>query len=382
MSPFNVYKTENMEEKKTTPPPRKTEDNGGIMLMLLIFILAGAFSSIAQAMGCVDSVVNLTLSILPGNFILVGMFIAACLVSLSIGTSCGTIAALTPIAVGIATATSANVPMATAVVVGGSLFGDNLSFISDTTIMATKTQGCRMSDKFKANILIALPAALLTVVAYMFLGYGIESQTALNLGNPLNILPYLVVFALALAGMNVIWVLIMGILTASALGFFDGSMDMASIWEATQKGILGMHDLIIVTILAAVIIDQLRKRGVIDWLIMNLGRIVSSRRGAELSIAGAVVAVDMLTANNTIAILAVGPVARSISYRYGIEAKRSASILDTMSCFAQGIIPWGAQLLIAAGLASIYPLDIIPYLYYPYILGTITIINIIFHKKK
>lgn len=371
-----------MAEKNTSTPPRKTEDNGGIMLMLLIFILAGAFSSIAQEMGCVDSVVNLTLAILPGNFILVGMFIAACLVSLSIGTSCGTIAALTPIAVGIATATSANVPMATAVVVGGSLFGDNLSFISDTTIMATKTQGCRMSDKFKANILIALPAALLTVVAYMFLGYGIESQTALNLGNPLNILPYLVVFVLALAGMNVIWVLIMGILTASALGFFDGSMDMASIWEATQKGILGMHDLIIVTILAAVIIDQLRKRGVIDWLIMNLGRIVSSRRGAELSIAGAVVAVDMLTANNTIAILAVGPVARSISYRYGIEAKRSASILDTMSCFAQGIIPWGAQLLIAAGLAAINPLDIIPYLYYPYILGTITIINIIFHKKK
>ena len=371
-----------MAEKNTSTPPRKTEDNGGIMLMLLIFILAGAFSSIAQEMGCVDSVVNLTLAILPGNFILVGMFVAACLVSLSIGTSCGTIAALTPIAVGIATATSANVPMATAVVVGGSLFGDNLSFISDTTIMATKTQGCRMSDKFKANILIALPAAILTVVAYMFLGYGIESQTALNVDNPLNILPYLVVFVLALAGMNVIWVLIMGVLTASALGLIDGSMDMASIWEATQKGILGMHDLIIVTILAAVIIDQLRKRGVIDWLIMNLGRIVSSRRGAELSIAGAVVAVDMLTANNTIAILAVGPVARSISYRYGIEAKRSASILDTMSCFAQGIIPWGAQLLIAAGLAAINPLDIIPYLYYPYILGVITIMNIIFYRKK
>jgi len=382
VSPLNVYKTENMEEKKTTPPPRKTEDNGGIMLMLLIFILAGAFSSIAQAMGCVDSVVNLTLSILPGNFILVGMFVAACLVSLSIGTSCGTIAALTPIAVGIATATSANVPMATAVVVGGSLFGDNLSFISDTTIMATKTQGCRMSDKFKANIGIALPAAVLTILAYIFIGSGIESQTGLDIDNPLNILPYIVVFVLALAGMNVIWVLIMGIISATAIGLFQGSMDMTSLWAAAQKGILGMHDLIIVTILAAVIIDQLRKRGAIDWLIMNMGRIISSRRGAELSIAGAVVAVDMLTANNTIAILAVGPVARSISYRYGIEAKRSASILDTMSCFAQGIIPWGAQLLIAAGLAAINPLDIIPYLYYPYILGVITIMNIIFYRKK
>lgn len=371
-----------MELKKNTTPPRKTEDNGGVMLMLLIFILAGAFSSIAQEMGCVNSVVNMTLSILPGSFILVGMFIASCLVSLSIGTSCGTIAALTPIAVGIASATSANVPMATAVVVGGSLFGDNLSFISDTTIMATKTQGCRMSDKFKANIGIALPASIIAIIAYLFIGSGIESQTGGDIGNPLNVLPYLVVFILAIAGMNVIWVLIMGIITAIVLALSYGTMDILSIWKAMQKGVLGMHDLIIVTIIAAVIIDQLRKRGAIDWLIMNMGRIISSRRGAELSIAGAVVAVDLLTANNTIAILAVGPVARSISYRYGIEAKRAASILDTMSCFAQGIIPWGAQLLIAAGLASINPLDIIPYLYYPYILGTITILNIIFYKKK
>lgn len=371
-----------MELKKNTTPPRKTEDNGGVMLMLLIFILAGAFSSIAQEMGCVNSVVNMTLSILPGSFILVGMFIASCLVSLSIGTSCGTIAALTPIAVGIASATSANEPMATAVVVGGSLFGDNLSFISDTTIMATKTQGCRMSDKFKANIGIALPASIIAIIAYLFIGSGIESQTGGDIGNPLNVLPYLVVFILAIAGMNVIWVLIMGIITAIVLALSYGTMDIPSIWEAMQKGVLGMHDLIIVTIIAAVIIDQLRKRGAIDWLIMNMGRIISSRRGAELSIAGAVVAVDLLTANNTIAILAVGPVARSISYRYGIEAKRAASILDTMSCFAQGIIPWGAQLLIAAGLASINPLDIIPYLYYPYILGTITILNIIFYKKK
>lgn len=371
-----------MKLKKNTTPPRKTEDNGGVMLMLLIFILAGAFSSIAQEMGCVNSVVNMTLSILPGSFILVGMFIASCLVSLSIGTSCGTIAALTPIAVGIASATSANVPMATAVVVGGSLFGDNLSFISDTTIMATKTQGCRMSDKFKANIGIALPASIIAIIAYLFIGSGIESQTGGDIGNPLNVLPYLVVFILAIAGMNVIWVLIMGIITAIVLALSYGTKDIPSIWVAMQKGVLGMHDLIIVTIIAAVIIDQLRKRGAIDWLIMNMGRIISSRRGAELSIAGAVVAVDLLTANNTIAILAVGPVARSISYRYGIEAKRAASILDTMSCFAQGIIPWGAQLLIAAGLASINPLDIIPYLYYPYILGTITILNIIFYKKR
>lgn len=360
----------------------KKEDNGGIMLMLLIFILAGAFSAIAKEMGCVDSVVDLTLSILPGSFILVGMFVAACLVSLSIGTSCGTIAALTPIAVGIATETGTSVPMVTAVVVGGSLFGDNLSFISDTTIMATRTQGCKMSEKFKANIGIALPAAILTVLAYIFLGRGIEAQTETVLSNPINILPYLGVFIIALAGINVIWVLIVGIITAGIIGMSQGELDASTMWAAANEGVLSMHDLIIVTIIAAVIIDQLRKRGLIEWLIMNMGRIISTRRGAELSIAGTVVAVDLLTANNTIAILAVGPFARSISLRYGIEAKRSASILDTTSCFAQGIIPWGAQLLIASGLASISPLDIIPFLYYPYILGVITLLYILLHKKK
>lgn len=362
-------------------PPRKTEDNGGIMLMLLIFILAGAFSAIAKEMGCVDSVVNMALSILPGNFILVGLFAAACLVSLSIGTSCGTIAALTPIAVGIAANTDSNVAMVTAVVVGGSLFGDNLSFISDTTIMATKTQGCRMSDKFRANIWLALPAAILAVVAYTVMGMDIEAQPGLDLGNPLNTLPYLTVFVLALSGLNVIWVLILGILAAAVIGIGQGVMAPAAMWEAAKVGIGGMHELIIVTIVAAVIIDQLRKRGVIELLTTNMGRIVSSRKGAELSIAGAVTAVDMLTANNTIAILAVGPVARSIAYRYGIDPKRSASILDTMSCFAQGIIPWGAQLLIAAGLAQINPLDIIPHLYYPYLLGAITLGNILLRKN-
>ena len=362
-------------------PPRKTEDNGGIMLMLLIFILAGAFSAIAKEMGCVDNVVNLTLSVLPGNFILLGLFVAACLVSLSIGTSCGTIAALVPIAVGIATTTGSSIPLATAVVVGGSMFGDNLSFISDTTIMATKTQGCRMSDKFRANIAIALPAALLTIAVYLFLGAGIQADTSPGGINLLNILPYILVFVLALCGMNVIWVLMVGICSAAIIGLYQGSMTAETLWTATQSGILGMHDLIIVTIIAAVIMDQLRKRGAIEWLIMNMGRLVSTRRGAELSIAGAVIVVDILTANNTIAILAVGPVARSISYRYGIQPKRAASILDTMSCFAQGLIPWGAQLLIAAGLASVNPLDIMPYLYYPFLLGAITIIYILFVKK-
>ncbi len=370
------------EHSDITAPPRKTEDNGGVMLMLLIFILAGAFSAIAQELGSVDSVVNLTLSVLPGSLVLVGLFVTACLVSLSIGTSCGTIAALTPIAVSVAASTSMSVPMAVAVVIGGSMFGDNLSFISDTTIMATKTQGCRMSDKFRANVRIAMPAALIVTAMYLFLGRGIQAEAAVNQVEALYILPYIVVFALALAGMNVVWVLVLGIVSAVVIALSTGTMDLVALWTASQQGIMGMHDLIVITILAAVITDQLRKRGAINWLITRMGRIISSQRGAELSIAGTVVAVDILTANNTIAILAVGPMSRSIAYRYGIEAKRAASILDTMSCFAQGIIPWGAQLLIASGLASINPFDIIPYLYYPYILGGITLLNIILHKKQ
>lgn len=362
--------------------PRKTEDHGGIMLMLLIFILAGAFSSIANDMGCVHSVVNLVLSFLPGNFILTGLFVTSCIVSISIGTSCGTIAALTPIAVGVATSTNTDTALATAVVVGGSFFGDNLSFISDTTIMATKTQGCQMSDKFKSNVRLALPAAIIAIILYIILGFGTEVQTPAISINPIMILPYLCVFILALIGINVIWVLLIGIIVAVIIAYTTQLMDYAALWQSATNGVMGMHDLIIITIIAAVIMDQLRKRGIIDKLIMHMGRIISTSRGAELSIASTTVAVDFLTANNTIAILAVGPLARSISYRYGISPMRSASLLDTMSCFAQSIIPWGAQLLIASGLACINPISIIPYLYYPFILGGITLLSIIFKRKR
>lgn len=362
--------------------PRKTEDHGGIMLMLLIFILAGAFSSIANDMGCVHSVVNLVLSFLPGNFILTGLFVTSCIVSISIGTSCGTIAALTPIAVGVATSTNTDTALATAVVVGGSFFGDNLSFISDTTIMATKTQGCQMSDKFKSNVRLALPAAIIAIILYIILGFGTEVQTPAISINPIMILPYLCVFILALIGINVIWVLLIGIIVAVIIAYTTQLMDYAALWQSATNGVMGMHDLIIITIIAAVIMDQLRKRGIIDKLIMHMGRIISTSRGAELSIASTTVAVDFLTANNTIAILAVGPLARSISYRYGISPMRSASLLDTMSCFAQSIIPWGAQLLIASGLAGINPISIIPYLYYPFILGSVTLLSIIFKRKR
>lgn len=368
--------------KENSAISRKTEDHGGIMLMLLIFILAGAFSSIANDMGCVHSVVNLVLSFLPGNFILTGLFVTSCIVSISIGTSCGTIAALTPIAVGVATSTNTDTALATAVVVGGSFFGDNLSFISDTTIMATKTQGCQMSDKFKSNVRLALPAAIIAIILYIILGFGTEVQTPATSINPIMILPYLCVFILALIGINVIWVLIIGIIVAVIIAYTTQLMDYAALWQSATNGVMGMHDLIVITIIAAVIMDQLRKRGIIDKLIMHMGRIISTSRGAELSIASTTVAVDFLTANNTIAILAVGPLARSISYRYGISPMRSASLLDTMSCFAQSIIPWGAQLLIASGLAGINPISIIPYLYYPFILGSVTLLSIIFKRKR
>lgn len=373
-----------IEEQSTmsTQIHRKTEDYGGIILMLLIFILAGAFSSLASEMGCVNSVVNFVLSVIPSNFIMVGLFITSCLVSISIGTSCGTIAALAPIAVGVANSTGTSIPLMTAVIVGGSFFGDNLSFISDTTIMATETQGCQMSDKFKANVGLALPAAIIAIVIYSIMGIGTEVTTEPGNIDLLLVLPYLAVFLLALIGMNVVLVLLIGIISAGIIALCEGIMDISAIWTSMGVGVHGMHDLIIVTIIAAVIMDQLRKKGAIDWLIKNMGRLISSRRGAELSIAGATISVDLLTANNTIAILAVGPLAKSISYRYGIEPKRSASILDTMSCFAQSVIPWGAQLLIAAGLAAINPIDIIPYLYYPFLLGFITLVSIIFYKKK
>lgn len=347
-----------------------------ILIMLLIFILAGAFSQVARQAGCIESVVNLSLTALPSSFILAGLFIASCIVSLSIGTSCGTIAALVPIATGIAQQTNAETAMMVAIVVGGSLFGDNLSFISDTTIMATKTQGCQLADKFKQNIRIALPAAIITLVLYTVTGSGIESTGASHSINYVNTLPYLLIFVLALAGINVIHVLLIGLAYTSVSAWVQGVLSPAQIWDAMWVGTGGMHDLIVVTIIAAVIIDYLQRRGVIEWLTTHMGRYISTRRGAELSISASVVAADILTANNTIAILAIGPVARSLSYRYGIDPRRTASLLDTMSCFAQGLLPWGAQLLIAAGLAGINPIDIIPHLYYTFILGAITVASI------
>lgn len=354
--------------------------NSDVILMVIIFILAGAFASTAKSMGSIDATVALTLQLLPSQFVLSGLFLASCFVSLSIGTSVGTIAALTPIAAGIATQTGSSLPLLVAVVVGGSFFGDNLSFISDTTIMATKTQGCQLADKFRTNLRLAVPAAVIALIIYSVLGTNVQAHPTLTEPNFLKVIPYLFVLVAAVCRMNVILVLILGTLLAGVMGLSTGSFTAMQWFAAMDSGIMSMAELIIVTLLAAGLMGIIRQRGGIEMLMRAVTRCITGRRGAELSIAALVVLADLCTANNTIAILTVGPLARQLSETYGIDPRRSASLLDTFSCFAQGLIPYGAQLLIAAGLAAINPIDIIPYLYYPFLLGGVTLLSIIWKK--
>lgn len=353
-----------------------------LMLMVWIFILAGAFAKAADAMGAIDATVNLTLRLLPDSMLLPGLFIAACFISLSIGTSVGTVVALTPVAVGIAEQTGSSLPLIVAIVVGGSFFGDNLSFISDTTIVATQTQGVRMNDKFKANIYLAAPAALIVLVIYIILGQGIEAPSHVPLPAWYKVIPYLAVLVLAIVGMNVLAVLLVGILLAGVIGMVSGSFGLMGWMGAMDEGIMGMSELIIVTLLAGGMLALIRHNGGIDWLIRVLTRRISGKRGAKLTIALLVVLADLCTANNTIALITVGPVARDIADRYGVDHRMSASLLDTFSCFAQGLIPYGAQLLMAAGLAAITPFDIIGYLYYPIVLGVVALLGIFFRFPR
>ena len=351
--------------------------NENIMLMVWIFVLAGAFASIADQMGTIDATVNLTLRFLPATMLLPGLFLAACFISLSIGTSVGTVVALTPVAVGIAEQTGSSLPMIVAIVVGGAFFGDNLSFISDTTIVATQTQGCKMNDKFKANIWLAAPAALIVLIIYIIIGQGVETPSAIPTIEWYKVVPYMAVLILALAGLNVLVVLLIGIILAGVIGILCGSFDMLGWMDAMGKGIMGMSELIIVTLLAGGMLAIIRHNGGIDYLIQALTMRIKGQRGAKLTMALLVILADLCTANNTIALVTVGPMAREIADRYGIDKRMSASILDTFSCFAQGLIPYGAQLLIAAGLASITPFEIIGYLYYPMVLGGVALIGIL-----
>ena len=355
---------------------------GQMMLMIWIFILAGAFANTAKVMGAIDATVNLSLTLLPGNMLLAGLFLAACFISLSIGTSVGTIVALTPIAAGIASQTGSSVALLTAVIVGGSFFGDNLSFISDTTIAATQTQGCRLSDKFRVNAFIVVPAAFVVFVVYLLMGAGIHSPQNIADVSFVKVIPYLIVLLTAILGMNVMAVLASGILSSGLIGLLTSSFDVYGWMGAMGEGIVGMGELIIITMMAGGLLEIIKYNGGIDYLIRVLTSHVSNKRGAEVSIAALVSMVNLCTANNTVAILTVGGIAKQIGDRYGVDNRKCASILDTFSCTMQGIIPYGAQMLMAAGLAQLNPVSILPYLYYPLVVGIAALLSIFLRYPK
>ena len=339
--------------------------NKNVMLMIWIFVLAGAFAQSAKDIGAIDATVNMALQLLPGNLILAGFFLAACFISLSIGTSVGTVVALVPVIAGIAEKTGMNLSFMTAVVVGGAFFGDNLSFISDTTIAATRTQGCHMKDKFKVNFRIVLPAALCVLGYYVYRGFGMEvPQESLPI-EWVKVLPYLVVLATAFMGFNVALVLLLGILSTGLVGLGTGSIDVFQWFGSLGSGISGMGELIIITLMAGGMLELIRFNGGVDYIIQALTRKINGKRGAESCIAALVSIANVCTANNTIAIITIGPLAKDIATKYGVDNRKSASILDTFSCVVQGMIPYGAQMLMAAKLASLSPLSIIEYLYYP-----------------
>lgn len=356
--------------------------NPNIMLMIWIFVLAGAFAATAKATGAVDATVNLAVSILPGNLLIAGIFAAACFISLSVGTSVGTIVALTPVAVGIAEKAGLGIPFMVAVVVGGAFFGDNLSFISDTTIAATKTQGCEMSDKFKVNSMIVTPVAIIVFVLYIFMGMGIDIPPVTDDVNWIKVIPYLLVIITAVIGINVMIVLLLGIVTSGIIGITASAVDFWGWIGAMGDGVTGMGELCIITLLAGGMLEMIRRGGGIQYIIDKITHKVNSPKAAEFSIAGLVCFANLCTANNTIAVITIGPIAKEIATKFGIDPRKSASLLDTFSCFIQGIIPYGAQLLIASGLAGISPLSVIPYLYYPMLMGVAACLAILFRYPQ
>lgn len=377
-----------MPVRKRVDTYSKGAGANNLMLMLWIYVLAGSFAASAKAMGAVDATVNLALSILPASMILPGLFLAACFISVSIGTSVGTVVALVPIAAGLAHSMDANVGMMTAIIVGGAYFGDNLSFISDTTVVATQTQNCKMSDKFKVNSMIVVPAAVLVLIAYSVMGVGLQTPTHINEVEYMKVLPYLTVLVTAIAGMNVMAVLTLGTLLCGAIGIgshllgASGSYDLFGWFSAMGNGIIGMGELIIIAMMAGGMLEIIRENGGIDFIINKITAHVNSKRGAELSIAALVSMVNICTANNTVAILTVGNISKKIGDRFGVDNRKAASILDTFSCMVQGLIPYGVQLLLAAGLANLSPMDILPYLYYPLAIGVAALLAILLRYPK
>lgn len=377
-----------MPVRKRVDTYSKGAGANNLMLMLWIYVLAGSFAASAKAMGAVDATVNLALSILPASMILPGLFLAACFISVSIGTSVGTVVALVPIAAGLAHSMDANVGMMTAIIVGGAYFGDNLSFISDTTVVATQTQNCKMSDKFKVNSMIVVPAAVLVLIAYSVMGFGLQAPTHINEVEYMKVLPYLIVLITAIAGMNVMAVLTLGTLLCGAIGIgshllgASGSYDLFGWFSAMGNGIIGMGELIIIAMMAGGMLEIIRENGGIDFIINKITAHVNSKRGAELSIAALVSMVNICTANNTVAILTVGNISKKIGDRFGVDNRKAASILDTFSCMVQGLIPYGVQMLLAAGLANLSPMDILPYLYYPLAIGVAALLAILLRYPK
>ena len=364
--------------------------NKNVLLMIWIFAIAGAFAATAKEIGAIDATVNLAMSILPGKFIFAGLFLAACFISMSIGTSVGTIVALVPIAPGIATELAAggatgficSPAFITAIIVGGSFFGDNLSFISDTTIAATKTQNCSMKDKFKVNFKIVMPAALIVCALYVILGQSIVFSPDTERIKWMLLIPYVSVIGLALSGVNVISVLCIGIGLNAILGFSLKLFTWSGFLGTIGSGISGMGDLIIVTLLAGGMLELIRTGGGLDYIVRKMTEHIKSKRGAEMSIAALVSLANLCTANNTIAIITVGGIANEISKRFGLDPRKVASILDTFSCLIQGIIPYGAQMLLASGLAGISAMSISTYLYYPMVMGLCAILAIVIRSNK
>lgn len=359
-----------------------------VLLMIWIFVLAGAFASTAKDIGAIDATVNLALKILPGKLLYAGLFLASCFISMSIGTSVGTIVALVPLAAGIAQEISfgvditSNTAFITGIIVGGSFFGDNLSFISDTTIAATRSQGCSMADKFKVNLRIVGPAALVVTILYVILGTSVNASPEAGAVNWILLIPYVLIIGLALSGLNVTAVLTIGILVNAVLGFISGSLTWSGWLVSIGSGISGMGDLIMVTMLAGGMLEVIRVNGGLDYIVNGLTKRISGKRGAEFSIAGLVSLANLCTANNTIAIITTGQIARDIAERFGIDPRKAASIMDTFSCLVQGFIPYGAQLLMAAGLAGVSSISISGYLYYPFVMGLFAIGAIILRLPR
>ena len=351
--------------------------HSNILYMIWVFILAGAFAAMAKDIGAVEATVSLALHAFPPGFVVPMLFFAACFISLSIGTSVGTVVALAPLATEIATASDASVAFYVAVVLGGAFFGDNLSFISDTTIAATRSQECNMADKFKANIWIALPAALVTLGIYIMTGLDTHAVELPASKNWTLIIPYLVVLGTAIAGINVTAVLSLGIISAVILGLTTG-LSLTDLASSAGAGIDGMGNLIIITLLAAGMLGMIKSAGGITFILQSLTRHVSGRRGGQAVITVLVAVVNMCTANNTVAIITVGGISRDISRRFGIDPRKTASLLDTTSCIVQCLIPYGAQTLLATSLAGISPAAPFPYLYYPWTLAAMTTLSIIF----